>query len=75
MDSDSDEYMSRIHLVNSNLIERTIDAGGTCTGEHGVGYGKKQYLVKQYGEGGVDFMRRIKIGIDPNNIMNPGKVV
>ena len=74
-DDDSNEYMSRVHRVNSNLIQRTIDAGGTCTGEHGVGYGKKKYLVKQFGEGGVEFMRRVKKGIDPKNIMNPGKIV
>jgi D-lactate dehydrogenase (cytochrome) len=57
------------------LIRRTIDVGGTCTGEHGIGYGKLKYLYRQYGEGGIKFMKEVKKGIDPNNIMNPGKVV
>ena len=46
---------------------------GTCTGEHGIGQGKKQYLINELGLS-VDFMKRIKSTIDPNNIMNPGKV-
>eukprot|EP00551_Chaetoceros_affinis_P010546 CAMPEP_0203667112 /NCGR_PEP_ID=MMETSP0090-20130426/4008_1 /ASSEMBLY_ACC=CAM_ASM_001088 /TAXON_ID=426623 /ORGANISM="Chaetoceros affinis, Strain CCMP159" /LENGTH=464 /DNA_ID=CAMNT_0050531173 /DNA_START=418 /DNA_END=1809 /DNA_ORIENTATION=+ len=70
---DSEEYLQKLHLVNDNLIWRTIAAGGTCTGEHGVGYGKIAYLEKQYGKGGVEMMRMIKRGLDPNNIMNPIK--
>jgi len=74
-DDDPEAYLERVHRVNDNLIRRTIAAGGTCTGEHGVGYGKMRYLPRQYGEGGVEFMRRIKRAIDPHNIMNPGKIV
>ena len=74
-DDDPEPYLERVHRVNDNLIQRTIAAGGTCTGEHGVGYGKMRYLPRQYGEGGVEFMRRIKRAIDPHNIMNPGKIV
>ena len=74
-DDDNEDYLERVHRVNDNLIRRTIGAGGTCTGEHGIGYGKMKYLPKQYGEGGVEFMRKIKKAIDPTNIMNPGKIV
>ena len=74
-EDDSEDYLARVHRVNDNLIRRTIEAGGTCTGEHGVGYGKMKYLPKQYGQGGVEFMRKIKKAIDPTNIMNPGKIV
>lgn len=74
-DDDSEEYLSKVHQVNDNLIRRTLEAGGTCTGEHGVGYGKIEYLSQQYGPGGVHMMRMIKQGLDPHNIMNPGKVV
>ena len=75
LESDPQDYIDRVHKVNENLIEKTIAVGGTCTGEHGVGYGKIKYLWKQYGKGGVEFMRLIKRGVDPRNIMNPEKVV
>lgn len=72
---DDDDYTNRLYQVNENLISRTLEVGGTCTGEHGIGYGKIKYLSRQYGEGGVKFMQQVKSGVDPNNIMNPGKVV
>lgn len=74
-DDDSEEYLARLHEVNDNLIRRTMEAGGTCTGEHGVGYGKIKYLTQQYGDGAVHMMKLIKNSLDPKNIMNPGKVV
>jgi len=69
------EYRKRIDRVHENLIQRALEVDGTCTGEHGVGYGKIKYLSQQYGPNTVDMMKRIKIALDPNNIMNPGKVV
>jgi D-lactate dehydrogenase (cytochrome) len=59
--------------LNDRLIGRAIAMGGTCTGEHGIGLGKQEWLVKELG-GGVDVMRQIKRSLDPNNIMNPGKI-
>lgn len=74
-EDDSAEYISKLHEINDRMIRRTIEAGGTCTGEHGVGYGKMKYLKMQYGSGGVKMMEMIKKGMDPNNILNPGKII
>ena len=75
VEGDSEEYTKKLHEVNNRLIRRTLDAGGTCTGEHGVGYGKIKFLEEQYGTGAVHMMQVIKQSLDPNNILNPGKVV
>ena len=69
--SNPDEVV-RVNAVYGRLIERALAMGGTCTGEHGIGSGKRAYLVKEHGEG-VDVMRAIKLALDPLNIMNPGK--
>ena len=68
-------YAAAVEGVNGRLIEATLEAGGTCTGEHGVGSGKKKHLEAQYGKAAVDVMRTIKRSLDPMNILNPGKVV
>ncbi len=60
---------------NDRVVKRAIELDGTSTGEHGVGIGKKKYMVFEHGEGGVDAMRQLKHLFDPNNIFNPGKVV
>ena len=49
--------------------------GGTCTGEHGIGMGKIELLVEETGESAVELMREIKQTLDPNWILNPGKVI
>ena len=60
--------------LNARMVARALAMGGTCTGEHGVGYGKMQSLIAEHGEG-VAVMRDIKRALDPDNRMNPGKVV
>jgi D-lactate dehydrogenase (cytochrome) len=60
--------------LNDRLIARALSMEGTCTGEHGVGVGKMQWLAREHGSG-VDVMRAIKQALDPENRMNPGKVV
>ncbi|KAF9567577.1 hypothetical protein CPC08DRAFT_814085 [Agrocybe pediades] len=56
------------------LVHRAIALDGTCTGEHGVGLGKKEYLIDELGVNTVELMKTIKKAIDPLNIMNPGKL-
>ncbi len=56
------------------MVHRAIALDGTCTGEHGVGIGKRDYLYEELGEGTVELMKTIKKAIDPLNLFNPGKV-
>nr|AGK29893.1 FAD-binding protein [Volvariella volvacea] len=66
-----------LELVNQavhRLVHRALDLEGTCTGEHGVGLGKKEYLTRELGESTVELMKTIKKAVDPLNIMNPGKL-
>jgi len=72
MKDDPDE-MARGRAYVSWLNETAIGMEGTCTGEHGIGQGKRQYLDAELGDA-TDVMRAIKVAIDPDNIMNPGKI-
>lgn len=74
-EDDDEEYVRRVEGLNERLIKRTLEAGGTCTGEHGVGSGKVGYLEEQYGAATVEVMRTIKRSLDPKNILNPDKVL
>jgi len=60
--------------LNHKLVHRALTLGGTCTGEHGVGLHKMDFLLTEAGSGAVDMMRTIKRALDPKNIMNPGKI-
>lgn len=60
--------------LNRELVQRAIDAEGTCSGEHGIGLHKMDFLVTEAGAGAIDMMRTIKRALDPKNIMNPGKI-
>jgi D-lactate dehydrogenase (cytochrome) len=64
----------RAETLARNVSSRAIAMGGTCTGEHGIGWHKLDALVQEHGEG-VDLMRAVKRALDPRNIMNPGKTV
>ena len=60
--------------LNHQLVSRALALEGTCTGEHGVGLHKMDFLVAETGNGAVEMMRTIKRALDPKNIMNPGKI-
>ena len=73
--SSVDKSHHQFELIILNLIHLNILLlSGTCTGEHGVGLGKIGLLEEQYGKMGIDVMRRIKLALDPQNLMNPGKI-
>ena len=74
LDPDDAEEVSRARALNERLVARALEMEGTCTGEHGVGYGKIDDLRAEHGEA-VDLMRSLKTALDPLNLMNPGKVV
>ena len=60
--------------LNFQLVQRALRLDGTCTGEHGIGLHKMDFLVSEAGAGAVDMMRTVKRALDPKNIMNPGKI-
>ncbi len=66
--------MDKAKALNDRMVMRAIGLGGTCTGEHGIGYGKLDFLQAEHGEA-VGVMRLVKRALDPLNLMNPGKVV
>lgn len=68
-----EELMLKIKAFSDRLVLRALQAEGTCTGEHGVGYGKMKYVQKEHGDS-IEVMKAIKKALDPLNIMNPGKI-
>jgi D-lactate dehydrogenase (cytochrome) len=66
--------MAEAERLNRRLVDRALSLDGTCTGEHGIGYGKIDSLIIEHGEA-LSVMRAIKNAIDPDNIMNPGKIL
>jgi len=74
LDPASSAELDEAHRLNDRLVRRALDMEGTCTGEHGIGYGKMLALEAEHGPG-VDVMRAIKRALDPDNRMNPGKIV
>ena len=75
IDPNNEDEQSEARWVNSRMIERAIEMGGTCTGEHGVGHGKIKYLEAEHGAPSLAVMASIKRALDPENIMNPGKIL
>ena len=74
VDRDDAADVARAKAANERLVHRALAMGGTCTGEHGIGFGKIDFLISEHGEA-VSVMRTLKQALDPDNIMNPGKVL
>jgi D-lactate dehydrogenase (cytochrome) len=75
IDPDDAHEIVRAEALNRRIVERALAMDGTCTGEHGVGFGKLEFLVSEHGVPAVDAMRLVKQALDPQNLFNPGKVV
>jgi D-lactate dehydrogenase (cytochrome) len=75
VDLDDADEVARAKQASRRMVEQALALGGTCTGEHGVGLGKMAYLAAEHGEPAVNVMRAIKRALDPDDIMNPGKIV
>jgi len=73
-DERDEEEMKRVEAAFGEIFRRAVELGGTITGEHGVGLKKRPFLALAVGDEGIDTMRRIKQALDPNDILNPGKI-
>ncbi|MFC3051949.1 FAD-binding oxidoreductase [Kordiimonas pumila] len=73
LDPNNPDDLIEAESLNTRMIERALSMNGTCTGEHGIGLGKQDWLKKELGET-VEVMRTIKRALDPHNLFNPGKI-
>jgi D-lactate dehydrogenase (cytochrome) len=74
IDPNNPDERAKAEVLNQTMVERALRLGGTCTGEHGIGLHKMDFLVSETGAATVDVMRTLKRALDPKNIMNPGKI-
>ena len=75
VDPANPDEMAEAERLNRRIVERALRMDGTCTGEHGVGLHKMEFLLEEHGADGIELMARIKRAFDPLNILNPGKVL
>ncbi len=75
LDPDNPNEWEESERLNHQLVERAIQMDGTCTGEHGVGLHKKEFMLAEHGRDALDLMASLKRAFDPNNILNPGKII
>jgi D-lactate dehydrogenase (cytochrome) len=73
LDPHSPSELAEVEAINARLIQRALAMDGTCTGEHGIGLGKQDWLIAELGEA-VEQMRLVKRAFDPQNLFNPGKI-
>ncbi|MDE2083084.1 MAG: 2-hydroxy-acid oxidase, partial [Burkholderiales bacterium] len=73
-DPDDPAEAAAVERLNVQMVQRALRLQGTCSGEHGIGLHKMAYLEDEAGAGAIALMRGIKRALDPQNIMNPGKI-
>ncbi len=74
IDRDDPKDLVEVERINDRLVNRAIAMGGTCTGEHGIGSYKIKFMQSEHGDA-VNLMKLLKRSIDPQNLMNPGKML
>jgi len=74
-DERNKEEMARVHRAVDEIFDAALQLGGTLSGEHGIGMAKMKYLKNEFKEAGVEALRSVKKALDPENILNPGKVI
>ena len=74
VDPEDEHEMQEAERLNDEIVRLALSMDGTCTGEHGIGLHKMDFLVEEVGEDAIDLMRRIKLAFDPDTIFNPGKI-
>jgi D-lactate dehydrogenase (cytochrome) len=72
---ESQDQRALVQEFSDRIVEHAITLGGTCTGEHGIGIGKRKYMQHEHGKAAVETMRQIKGLLDPRGILNPGKIL
>ena len=72
-DPDNEKEWSALEKINDQIVTRAVEVGGTCTGEHGIGIGKRKFMELEHGQS-YHLMRQIKELIDPKGLLNPGKI-
>ncbi|CAN6656818.1 D-lactate dehydrogenase [cytochrome] 1, mitochondrial [Trichomonascus vanleenenianus] len=72
---DKEKHFDQVEQLVHNMMTRAVDLEGTITGEHGIGIGKRDELIKELGEDVISTMRRLKLALDPKGILNPDKVI
>ena len=71
---DEPDGLDRAWALDRKIVGRALDLGGSCTGEHGIGIGKREFLEREHGAEAVSVMRSVKTALDPRGILNPGKI-
>ena len=75
LDPNDPDQMTEAKRLHDRMVERALKLGGTCTGEHGIGYGKLDFMEAEHGADTIALMRALKNAIDPKGLMNPGKLI